>query len=191
MFCKHDNICNQQPDISKRRLFIDFENYYQTYISTLLYVNQRHYGLYLTWNLQKERIYYGSNKCIFMLLCNYFFMQFGRGASEAIQSSVYTAVATDMWCKWSVQQIKYCFVFRTYNCEPGSLYVYKCPNTDWTIGVRSPAEAESFSCSHCVQTGCGPLHAAYPTATGVEAYTDPGFVATQPGSNVSNQTQNS
>jgi hypothetical protein len=38
--------------------------------------------------------------------------------------------------------------------------------TDWTIGVRSPAEAEDFSSSPCVQTGSGAHPASCPMGTG-------------------------
>jgi hypothetical protein len=31
----------------------------------------------------------------------------------------------------------------------------QCLTTDWTAGVRSPTEAEDFSCNLCVQTGSG------------------------------------
>jgi hypothetical protein len=43
----------------------------------------------------------------------------------------------------------------------------KCLTTDWTTGVRSPTEAEDFSSSLCVQTGCGAHRASYPMGTGV------------------------
>jgi hypothetical protein len=37
---------------------------------------------------------------------------------------------------------------------------------DWTIGVRSPTEAEDFSSSLCVQTGSGAHPASRPMSTG-------------------------
>jgi hypothetical protein len=37
---------------------------------------------------------------------------------------------------------------------------------DRAIGVRSPAEAEDFSSSLCVQTGSGAHPASYPVGTG-------------------------
>jgi hypothetical protein len=36
----------------------------------------------------------------------------------------------------------------------------------WTIGVRSPTEAEDFSSIPCVQTGSGAHPASYPMGTG-------------------------
>jgi hypothetical protein len=37
---------------------------------------------------------------------------------------------------------------------------------DRAIGVRSPAEAEDFSSSHCVQTGSGAHSTSCPVGTG-------------------------
>jgi hypothetical protein len=42
----------------------------------------------------------------------------------------------------------------------------KCLTTAWTIGVRSPAGAEDFSSSPCVQTGSGAHPASYSMGTG-------------------------
>jgi hypothetical protein len=42
----------------------------------------------------------------------------------------------------------------------------QCLTTGWTIGVRSPAGAENFSSSPCVQTGSGVHPASYPMGTG-------------------------
>jgi hypothetical protein len=41
-----------------------------------------------------------------------------------------------------------------------------CLTTDWTTRVRSPTEAEDFSCSPCVQTGSGAHPASCPMDTG-------------------------
>jgi hypothetical protein len=41
-----------------------------------------------------------------------------------------------------------------------------CLTTGWTIGVRSPREAEDFSSSPCVQTSSGAHPASYPVGTG-------------------------
>jgi hypothetical protein len=42
----------------------------------------------------------------------------------------------------------------------------QCLTTDWTIGVRSPTEAEDFSSSPYVQTGSGAHPASNPMGTG-------------------------
>jgi hypothetical protein len=41
-----------------------------------------------------------------------------------------------------------------------------CLTTDWTIGVRSPAEAKDFSSNLCVQTGSEAHPASCPMGTG-------------------------
>jgi hypothetical protein len=41
-----------------------------------------------------------------------------------------------------------------------------CLTTDWTTGVRSPAEAKDFSSSLCVQTSFETHPASYPMGTG-------------------------
>jgi hypothetical protein len=42
----------------------------------------------------------------------------------------------------------------------------QCLTTDWTIGVRSPAEEKDFSSSLCVQTGSEAHPVSYPMGTG-------------------------
>jgi hypothetical protein len=42
----------------------------------------------------------------------------------------------------------------------------QCLTTDWTTGVRTPAEAKDFSSILCVQTGSEAHPASYPTGTG-------------------------
>jgi hypothetical protein len=38
--------------------------------------------------------------------------------------------------------------------------------TEWTTGIRSPAEAKDFSCSLCFQTNSEDHQVSYPTGTG-------------------------
>jgi hypothetical protein len=45
-----------------------------------------------------------------------------------------------------------------------------CLTTDWTIGVRSPAEEKDFSSSLCVQTGSEAHPVSYPMGTGGKAW---------------------
>jgi hypothetical protein len=44
--------------------------------------------------------------------------------------------------------------------------VSTCLATDWTTGIRSPAEAKDFSSSLCVQTSSEAYPASYPMGTG-------------------------
>jgi hypothetical protein len=55
-----------------------------------------------------------------------------------------------------------------YDREPGSSgsIVSDYGLDDWPIGVRSPAGAEYFSCSLCVQTGSGAHSASCTMGTG-------------------------
>jgi hypothetical protein len=41
-----------------------------------------------------------------------------------------------------------------------------CLTTEWTAGVRSPAEADDFASNLCVQTGSGAHPASYTMGTG-------------------------
>jgi hypothetical protein len=50
--------------------------------------------------------------------------------------------------------------------KAGVVQAVQCLTTYWTIGVRSPTEAEAFSSSPCVQTGSGAHPASYTMGTG-------------------------
>jgi hypothetical protein len=53
-----------------------------------------------------------------------------------------------------------------YTLGAGVAQSVLCLTTDWTPGVRSPTEAENFSCSLCVQTGSGAHPASYTMGAG-------------------------
>jgi hypothetical protein len=58
------------------------------------------------------------------------------------------------------------FLCCTVLCGAAVAQSVQCLTTGWTIGFRSPTEAEDSSFSPCVQTGSGAHPASYPMGTG-------------------------
>jgi hypothetical protein len=55
-------------------------------------------------------------------------------------------------CKASAHGSNYIGMSVVYKQGPGVAKLVQCPTTDWTAEIRSPAEANYFSSSVCVQS---------------------------------------
>jgi hypothetical protein len=71
------------------------------------------------------------------------------------------------FCWWLLRDIVIFFVpLLEGSAAAGVARPVQCLTTDWTIGVRSPTEADDFSSTLCVQTGSGAHPASYTVGTG-------------------------